>query len=205
MKWWEKMISALSVAYVFSVVLITTGVLIGMNLHQGEAVKWTDIVIAICNTLMAIASVIALLTWKYSKKYDEKIDAIDKLYSCLIELHKAYNQETYRLFIEEAKQLNHQQVLWQSPMLTQKKAEYDMAIQEASVQKLALVKLSEDKIENFKSGNITKKMEAIFKDIRASSVNEKEHLLESINDNYEEMENFYNGLLSDLIIARQEL
>ncbi|MDF5610646.1 hypothetical protein P3732_15765 [Vibrio parahaemolyticus] len=68
-----------TVIYIATIVLISFGILVGINIPYSGDVKWTDILSSFANVFMAWIAYMALNTWKSQLKLSKRIEQLEKL------------------------------------------------------------------------------------------------------------------------------
>nr|WP_319537210.1 hypothetical protein [uncultured Vibrio sp.] len=68
-----------TVIYIATIVLISFGILVGMNIPYSGDVKWTDTLSSFANVFMAWVAYMALNAWKSQLELSKRIEQLEKL------------------------------------------------------------------------------------------------------------------------------
>ncbi|MGR2947600.1 hypothetical protein ABMY23_21355 [Vibrio vulnificus] len=90
--------SRFTVVYVSAIVLISFGLLVGINFPSKSDIKWTDILSSVSNFAMAIIAYLALDVWKSQLKHSKRVEQIETLRMQLDVLISAFNTKLLRKY-----------------------------------------------------------------------------------------------------------
>ncbi|MDS1828842.1 hypothetical protein QX223_21395 [Vibrio vulnificus] len=90
-----------TVIYIATIVLISFGILVGINIPYSGDVKWTDILSSFANVFMAGIAYMALNTWKSQLKLSKRTEQLEKLRMQLDDMVLSFQNKLLTKYCDE--------------------------------------------------------------------------------------------------------